>query len=63
MHDLEFDRTLDEDDYGLIISKDGMLKGVWIPEMHEEEEIPEVIVELCKNYFGLDPNNDERTIH
>jgi len=40
-----------------------MLKGVWIPEMHEEEEIPEVIVELCKNYFGLDPNNDERTIH
>jgi hypothetical protein len=63
MHDLEFDSTLDEDDYGLIISKDGMLKGVWIPEMHEEEEIPEVIVELCKNYFGLDPNNDERTIH
>ena len=63
MHDLEFDSALDEDDYGLIISKDGMLKGVWIPEMHEEEEIPEVIVELCKNYFGLDLNNDERTIH
>jgi hypothetical protein len=63
MHDLEFQGTLDEDDYGLIIGKDGMLKGVWIPEMHEEEEIPEVIVELCKNYFGLDPNNDERTIH
>jgi hypothetical protein len=63
MHDLEFGSTLDEDDYGLIISKDGMLKGVWIPETHDEEEIPEVIVELCKNYFGLDPNNDERTIH
>lgn len=63
MHDLEFGSTLDEDDYGLIISKDGMLKGVWIPETHDDEEIPEVIVELCKNYFGLDPNNDERTIH
>lgn len=63
MHDLEFGSTLDEDDYGLIISKDGMLKGVWIPETHDDEEIPEVIVELCKTYFGLDPNNDERTIH
>ena len=63
MHDLEFGSTLDEDDYGLIISKDGMLKGVWIPETHDDEEIPEVIVELCKNYFGLDPNDDERTIH
>lgn len=63
MHDLEFGSTLDEDDYGLIISKDGMLKGVWIPETHDDEEIPEVIVELCKNYFGLDPNDNERTIH
>ena len=62
-HDVEFGDSLDEDDYGLIISKDGILKGLWIPEKHEDTDIPDVIVNLCVNYFGLDPNADERTLH
>jgi hypothetical protein len=55
---VEFSSTLDEDDYGLIVGSDGSLKGIWVPEGNEDAEVPEVIVELCKDYFGIDPNMD-----
>ena len=31
-HKLTLQDTLENDDYGLIVSKDGELKGIWIPE-------------------------------
>lgn len=64
--DIPFDETLGDDDYGLIISKDGELKGVWIPESVEDEEIPQVIIDLCLHFFGVDPNDDDdplQTVH
>lgn len=61
--ELEFGDALDERDYGLIISEEGRLKGIWIPEGQDDEEIPEVIVELCKTFFGIDPNTDNETLH
>ena len=57
---VSFDDALTKDDYGLIVSKDGELKGIWIPDGAEDaDEIPESIVELCMQYFNLDPNADE----
>ena len=61
--ELEFGDALDERDYGLIISEEGKLKGIWIPEGQDDDEIPEVIVELCKALFGIDPNTDNETLH
>lgn len=55
---VEFSSTLEEDDYGLIVGSDGSLKGIWVPEGSEDAEVPESIVELCKDYFGIDPNMD-----
>ena len=61
--DLPFDEALGEDDYGLIISKTGELKGVWIPSSAEDEEIPAVVVELCMHFFDLNPNDDSDTLN
>lgn len=60
---LEFEDALGERDYGLIISEKGKLKGIWIPEGQDDEEIPEAVVEICKMFFGIDPNEDNETLH
>jgi hypothetical protein len=60
---IKFEESLGENDYGLIICGDtGMLKGIFIPENLEEEDIPEAIVKICKEYFDIDPNEDV-TLH
>jgi hypothetical protein len=57
---VNFDDALTKDDYGLIVSKDGQLKGIWIPDGADDaDEIPQAVVELCMQYFSLDPNADE----
>ena len=57
---VSFDDALTKDDYGLIVSKDGELKGIWIPDGADDaDEIPESIVELCTRYFDIDPNAEE----
>jgi len=64
--DLPFEETLGDDDFGLIISKEGKLKGVWMPNTIEDDEIPDVIVELCMHFFDVDPNDDDdplQTLH
>ena len=54
-----FDDYLTDDDYGFIVdSKTGRLKGLWIPESQEDVDVPETIGKICKEYFGIDPNDD-----
>jgi len=60
---LKFEDALGERDYGLIISEEGKLKGIWIPEGQDDEEIPDAVVEICKMFFGIDPNEDNETVH
>jgi hypothetical protein len=62
---VEFSSTLEEDDYGLIVGSDGSLKGIWVPEGSEDAEVPDVIVELCKDYFGMDNiiDDDDGYLH
>ena len=57
-----FEDSLEDDDWGLIIGKDGELKGMFIPEGYEEDLVPNVIIEICKQHFGVDPT-EEVTLH
>jgi hypothetical protein len=59
---------LDEDDWALIIGPDGNLKGLFMPDGSDEDEVPESIVYIMENYFGMnfneeDDNTDNKTIH
>mgnify|MGYP006159869961 FL=1 len=54
--ELEFKTALDKTDYGLIVGCDGMLKGIWVPETMQGMDIPDGIVDMCVQKFGIDPN-------
>lgn len=54
---VEFENALAKDDYGLIIGKDGNLKGIWIPDGEDQDVIPETVARLCIDYFHFDPND------
>jgi len=58
--ELEFDKTLESTDYGLIIDKNGQLKGIWIPNTINHLTIPDAIAQLCVEQFGIDPNCDSQ---
>jgi hypothetical protein len=66
-HDyMGFDETLEEDDYGIIVGKDGIIKGIWVPRHLENmENIPNSIANMCNLYFGVDPNDElcYHTVH
>lgn len=66
-HDyMQFNETLEDTDYGIIIGKDGTIKGIWVPRGEEHnEEVPATIARLCIEYFGVDPNDESNynTIH
>ena len=61
------EEQLDEDDWALIIGGDGNLKGLFIPDGQDEELVPESIVYIIENYFGVDFNEEEssdgQTLH
>ena len=55
-----FEDALSKDDYGLIINKNGELKGIWIPDSAEDADvIPQSVADLCMQYFNIDPNAEE----
>ena len=58
--------SLDEDDYGIMLSHEGRIKGIWIPRIYDTEPVPAAVVELCLTNFGIDPNKDidiSQTVH
>lgn len=63
---IEFEDALEPTDFGFIVcGKTGQLKGLWIPTEHDSDEVPESIVRLCVEVFGIDPNSskDNPVIH
>ena len=50
---------LGEDDWALIIGSDGTLKGMFIPEGKDEDEVPQSIVYIMERYFGIDFSEDD----
>lgn len=59
---IQFEEALEDDDWGIIVGRDGTLKGMFIPEGQDEAEVPEVIIKLCKEIWGIDPT-EEVTLH
>ena len=53
------DAQLGEDDWALVIGKDGRLKGLFIPDGKDEDEVPESIIHIMSDYFGVDFHDDE----
>jgi len=51
---ITFEESLEHDDWGLIIDKHGKLKGLFIPDGADEDDIPDSIIQLCCNQFGID---------
>jgi len=59
---ITFEDSLEDTDWGLIIGKDGTLKGMFIPEGEDEADVPQAIIDICVKFFGIDPT-EEHTIH
>lgn len=58
-HDyMGFEDSLDDDDYGVILDREGKLKGIWVPRCAEDEDIPEAVVQLLMEHWGIDPNDE-----
>ena len=51
---ITFEESLGASDWGLIIDKNGHLKGLFIPDGSSEDDVPANIIQLC-NQFGVDP--------
>ena len=67
---ITFEESLEHDDWGLIIDKNGRLKGLFIPEGSSEDDVPESIIQLCCSQFGINPDefykdsdNENQTLH
>jgi hypothetical protein len=54
---------LDTGDWALIFDNEGNLKGLFIPEGQDEEFVPENIVRIMEDFFGIDLSEDSVTLH
>ena len=66
---ITFEESLEHDDWGLIIDKNGRLKGLFIPDGSNEDDVPESIIQVCVTQFGINPDefygpdNEHATLH
>ena len=63
---VQFEEAMSDDEYGIIIGRDGELKGLFVPTLIDDgEEVPESIVAIITEVFGLDidGNNKIKTMH
>lgn len=61
---VSFEDSLDDTDFGLIISSKGELKGMYMPDGAEEVDyVPEEIVQILYQVYGMDISSDSATIH
>jgi hypothetical protein len=60
---LKFEEAMEEDDFGLIIGKNGDLKGLFVPQEYEEVDyVPEAIVQILSQVYGIELDG-EVTLH
>ena len=61
---ISFEDSLDDTDFGLIISAKGELKGMYIPDqMNEMDYMPQEIMQVLEDVYGMDIATDSATIH
>ena len=53
---ITFEESLGDSDWGLIIDKNGRVKGLFIPEGSDEDDVPESIIQVCVTQFGINPD-------
>lgn len=58
---ITFEESLDDNDWGLIIDSKGQLKGLFIPDGKNEDDVPQSIINLCCQQFDIDPQEFEET--
>ena len=52
---ISFEDSLDDTDFGLIISAKGELKGMYIPDqMNEMDYMPQEIMQILEDVYGMD---------
>jgi len=65
--ELPFEEALEDTDFGFIVCGiTGKLKGLWIPKEMDDAPVPENIINMCVEHFGIDPaefdiDDDEET--
>ena len=59
----ELFEQLDKDDWAIIIGQDGSLKGVFIPDGKDDDDVPESVVAIMAEFFGVDFDEDAPTLH
>ena len=61
---VSFEDALGNDDFGLIIDKDGNLKGLFVPDNVDDELdfVHDSIVQILEKVYGMDMG-DEVTMH
>ena len=52
--DLTLEEQLGKEDWAIIIGSDGNLRGIFIPQGMDEALVPESIVQIMAQYFGVD---------
>ena len=61
---ISFEESLEDTDFGLIISANGELKGMYMPEGAEElDYVPQEIVQILSQVYGMNIASDTATIH
>ena len=60
---LTLEEQMEDEDWAIIIGSDGNLKGVFIPAGKDEDTVPESIVAIMSDYFGVDFDEDAPTLH
>ncbi len=61
---ISFEESLEDTDFGLIISAKGELKGMYIPEQMEEiDYVPAEIMQILNDVYGMHMDTDSATIH
>ena len=60
---IAFEDALEDDDFGLIIGKDGTLKGMFVPsEFEDQDYVPEEILQILSKVYGVNIDSSV-TIH
>jgi len=62
---IDFETSLQDDDFGLIIGRNGDLKGMFVPDIVDEanDEIPEAIIKILEKVYGITIPEAEVTLH
>ena len=60
---IAFEDALDDNDFGLIIGRDGSLKGMFVPEdLEDQDYVPEEIMQILHKVYCIDMDYQD-TIH